>query len=82
MTIPAALPPIPRQWSAKGASVRNGEKGTPVIWLKMLERKNADETGTDEDGRQIPTPPFTAAADKASEASDYLLGFPSHDEAS
>lgn len=43
-----------KQWSEKGASVRKGEKGTPVIWFKMLERKDADDAGADEDGRRIP----------------------------
>jgi antirestriction protein ArdC len=46
-----------RQWSEKGASVRKGEKGTPVIWFKMLERKGADASDTgadDQDGRLVP----------------------------
>lgn len=43
-----------KQWSEKGASVRKGEKGTPVIWFKMLERKDADAAGDEEDGRRIP----------------------------
>ncbi|RWE04173.1 MAG: DUF1738 domain-containing protein [Mesorhizobium sp.] len=43
-----------KQWSEQGATVGKGEKGTPVIWFKMLERKDADDAGTDEDGRRIP----------------------------
>lgn len=43
-----------KQWSEKGASVRKGEKGTPIIWFKMLECKDADDAGADEDGRRIP----------------------------
>ncbi|RUT80466.1 ArdC-like ssDNA-binding domain-containing protein, partial [Mesorhizobium sp. M7A.T.Ca.US.000.02.2.1] len=42
-----------KQWSEKGATVRKGEKGTPVIWFKMLDRKDAD-AGDDENGRRIP----------------------------
>lgn len=46
-----------KQWSENGASVRKGEKGTPVIWFKMLERQG-DEVGDidaeDENGRRIP----------------------------
>ncbi|TGP93623.1 MULTISPECIES: zincin-like metallopeptidase domain-containing protein [unclassified Mesorhizobium] len=43
-----------KQWSKKGAVVRKGEKGTPVIWFQMLERRDADDTGADENGRRIP----------------------------
>ena len=43
-----------KQWSEKGATVRKGEKGTPVIWFQMLERKDTDDADTDEDGRRIP----------------------------
>ncbi|MER9020219.1 zincin-like metallopeptidase domain-containing protein [Mesorhizobium sp. M0590] len=43
-----------KQWSEKGASVRKGEKGTPVIWFQMLERKDPDDAGADEEGRRIP----------------------------
>ena len=46
-----------KQWSENGASVRKGEKGTPVIWFKMLERQR-DEVGDidaeDENGGRIP----------------------------
>jgi antirestriction protein ArdC len=42
-----------KQWSEKGATVRKGEKGTPVIWFKMLDRKD-DDAGDDENGRRIP----------------------------
>lgn len=41
-----------KQWSEKGASVRKGEKGTPVIWFQMLERKDPGDA-VDEDGRRI-----------------------------
>lgn len=43
-----------KQWADKGASVRKGEKGTPIIWFKMLDRKDADSGETDEEGRRIP----------------------------
>ncbi|MER8658464.1 zincin-like metallopeptidase domain-containing protein [Mesorhizobium sp. M0847] len=43
-----------KQWSERGATVRKGEKGTPIIWFQMLERKDADDADTDEDGRRIP----------------------------
>ena len=39
-----------RQWAEKGASVRKGEKGTPVLWFQMLDRKD----GADESGRKLP----------------------------
>jgi antirestriction protein ArdC len=41
-----------KQWAECGASVRKGEKGTPIIWFKMLDRKDAE--GETEDGRRIP----------------------------
>lgn len=28
-----------KQWAERGASVRKGEKGTPVLWFQMLERR-------------------------------------------
>ncbi|QND60166.1 ArdC family protein [Mesorhizobium huakuii] len=43
-----------KQWSEKGATVRKGEKGTPVIWFQMLERKETDDASTDGEGRRIP----------------------------
>jgi len=43
-----------KQWSEKGATVRKGEKGTPVIWFQMLERKDADDAGVDEGSSRIP----------------------------
>ncbi|WP_455918384.1 ArdC family protein [Ensifer canadensis] len=46
-----------KQWSERGASVRKGEKGTPVIWFKMLERGGNDvgDAGADDDNdRRIP----------------------------
>jgi antirestriction protein ArdC len=43
-----------KQWSEKGANVRKGEKATPVIWFKMLERKTADAGADDQDGRLVP----------------------------
>ncbi|HEY2396486.1 MAG TPA: zincin-like metallopeptidase domain-containing protein, partial [Rudaea sp.] len=39
-----------RQWAEKGASVRKGEKGTPVLWFQMLDRKD----GADESDRKLP----------------------------
>lgn len=42
-----------KQWSQKGATVRKGEKGTPIIWFKMLERK-AEDAGDDAEERRIP----------------------------
>lgn len=39
-----------KQWSEKGARVRKGEKGTPIIFFKMLDRKNADADATAADG--------------------------------
>lgn len=41
-----------KQWSEKGATVPKGEKGTPVIWFQMLERKETDDA--DGEGRRIP----------------------------
>ena len=43
-----------KQWSESGATVRKGEKATPVIWFKMLERKGDDVGDDDENGRHIP----------------------------
>ncbi|MGH6806843.1 MAG: ArdC-like ssDNA-binding domain-containing protein [Ensifer adhaerens] len=43
-----------KQWSDKGASVRKGEKATPVIWFKMLECKGDDADADGEDSRHIP----------------------------
>lgn len=43
-----------KQWSEKGANIRNCEKATPVIWFKMLERKAADAGTDDEDRRLVP----------------------------
>lgn len=46
-----------KQWAEKGAHVRKGETGTPVIWFKMLERRgeDADAGDADEgDARRIP----------------------------
>lgn len=44
-----------KQWAAKGAKVRKGEKGTPVIWFQMLEaRGDAAENSDAEEGRLIP----------------------------
>jgi antirestriction protein ArdC len=46
-----------KQWAEKGASVRKGEKGTPVIWFSMLDRKSAGDASTteaDDDSRKIP----------------------------
>lgn len=37
-----------KQWQEQGASVRKGEKGTPVIWFSMLERKS-EQQGEGED---------------------------------
>jgi len=44
-----------KQWKERGASVRKGEKGTPIIWFSMLERKGDDAgDSTGEDDRRIP----------------------------
>lgn len=45
-----------KQWGEKGASVRKGEKGTPVIWFSMLERKSdaAGDASDEGDERRIP----------------------------
>jgi antirestriction protein ArdC len=43
-----------KQWAEKGASVRKGEKGTPVLWFKMLDRKDDEASENDEGGRKIP----------------------------
>jgi antirestriction protein ArdC len=45
-----------RQWSDMGASVRKGEKGTPVLWFQMLDRKSdaADNDDEDESRQRIP----------------------------
>lgn len=48
------------QWAAKGAKVRKGEKGTPVVWFKMLDRKDAD-AGEDGEDRRIPCARITYA---------------------
>jgi antirestriction protein ArdC len=42
-----------KQWTEKGAQVRKGEKGTPVIWFQMLDRKDADKSDDDAE-RRIP----------------------------
>lgn len=45
-----------KQWAEKGASVRKGEKGTPVLWFQMLERKDGKEAdeGDEADSRKVP----------------------------
>ncbi len=47
-----------RQWSDIGANVRKGEKGTPVLWFQMLDRKSDAAGDDDHDGddriRRIP----------------------------
>jgi antirestriction protein ArdC len=43
-----------KQWAEKGARVRKGEKGTPVLWFKMLDRKDDGAGESDEGGRKIP----------------------------
>lgn len=42
------------QWKKEGASVRKGERGTPVLWFKMYEPKDCgrDAGGAGEDGEQ------------------------------
>lgn len=43
-----------KQWAEKGASVRKGEKGTPVLWFQMLERKDAEDQADDGERRKVP----------------------------
>lgn len=44
-----------KQWAERGAKVRKGEKGTPVLWFKMLERRGeAAEAGEDEATGKVP----------------------------
>lgn len=45
-----------KQWAEKGASVRKGEKGTPVIWFQMLDRKadGSSEADGDDATRKVP----------------------------
>ncbi len=43
-----------KQWAEKGACVRKGEKGTPVLWFKMLERRDYGASESDEGDRKIP----------------------------
>lgn len=42
-----------KQWSDKGAKVRKGETGTPVVWFSMLDRKS-DDAGDDEKSGRVP----------------------------
>ena len=35
-----------KQWQTKGAQVRKGEKGTRIVFFKMMERENAGKTDT------------------------------------
>ena len=35
-----------KQWQTKGAQVRAGEKGTRIVFFKMMERENAGKTDT------------------------------------
>lgn len=43
-----------KQWSEKGATVRKGEKGTPVIWFKMLERADESSDDQEQESQRIP----------------------------
>lgn len=44
-----------RQWATAGATVRRGEKGTPVIFFRMLDRNGIDAEGeTDDAPGKIP----------------------------
>ncbi len=43
-----------KQWQEKGATVRKGEKGTPIIWFSMLERKNEQQGEGDDEKTRIP----------------------------
>lgn len=44
-----------KQWAEKGATVRKGEKGTPVIWFQMLDRKaDAGDEADDDATRKVP----------------------------
>lgn len=42
-----------KQWKAKGGMVRKGEKGTPVVFFKMLDRERENANGQTEEV-QIP----------------------------
>lgn len=44
-----------KQWAEKGATVRKGEKGTPVVWFQMLDRKaDAGDEAADDATRKVP----------------------------
>ena len=40
-----------RQWKEKGASVRKGEKGSPIIFYKTLTRTEENENGDEEESK-------------------------------
>ena len=42
-----------KQWNAKGATVRKGERASPIVFYREIEAKDQAETGDDDTGRRF-----------------------------
>jgi antirestriction protein ArdC len=67
-----------KQWQTKGAQVRKGEKGTRIVFFKMLERENAKGGAPAAPERPVSAVEAIAAADAWVEATGAEVRFNDH----